>query len=45
MTDVEICPEVGGAVDRPGVYKMPMARMWLTATDEGPKEMVKKKKQ
>jgi len=41
--DVESCPEVDGAVYRPGVYKALMARMWLTTTDKTPNEMVKKK--
>jgi hypothetical protein len=31
---VESYPEVGGAVDMPGVYKISMARMWFVATDE-----------
>ena len=42
---VENCPEVGGVVYRPGVYKMPMARMWLTTTDKNPNVWVKKKRQ
>ena len=25
---MENCPEVGGAADRPGVYKLPMVRMF-----------------
>ena len=32
---VESCPEVGGATHMPGVYKIPMVRMWIT-TDERP---------
>lgn len=31
---VESCPEVDGAVYRSGVYKILMARMWLTTTDK-----------
>jgi hypothetical protein len=42
---VESRPEVDGAVDRPGVYKVPMVRMWLTTTVESPNEAVKKKEQ
>jgi hypothetical protein len=33
---VENYPEVDGAVNMPGVYKMPMVRMWFVATDESP---------
>ena len=40
---VESCPEVDGAVYRSGVYKILMARMWLTTTDKNPNESVKKK--
>lgn len=41
--DVENCPEVDGAVYRSGVYKILMARMWLTTTDKNPNVKVKKK--
>jgi hypothetical protein len=44
MTAVENCPEVGGAIYRSGVYKIPMARMRLTAADKSPNVKVKKKK-
>jgi hypothetical protein len=44
VTDVENCPEVGGAVYRSGFYKVSMARMWLTTTDKSPNVRVEKKK-
>lgn len=40
---MESCPEVDGAVYRSGVYKILMARMWLTTTDKNPNVKVKKK--
>ena len=33
---MESCPEVDSAVYRSGVYKILMARMWLTTTDKNP---------
>jgi hypothetical protein len=44
MTAVENCPEAGGATYMLGIYKIPMARMWLTTTDKNPDVRVKKKK-
>ena len=31
---MENCPGAGGATYMPGVYKIPMVRMWLTTTDK-----------
>ena len=34
LKQYESCPEVDGVTYRPGVYKIPMVRMFLMGTDE-----------